>query len=287
MSAAAAFALTAGVVLLGAATRRPSFARPVAPPAVARGRLRAAPAWWRDLLVAAAVDGDADRAWVLVRWAAVVAVGSATLLAGPAAGLLLALLVAATPRLLRPMLDRRIAARRDAQLPDALARLAATLRAGVAPGPAVVSLAHGTPRPLGDDLAVIALEVEHGAPLADAVDRWGDRAATPDARLAAAALSLAARSGGGVAQPVDRVAGTLRERRELQAEVRALATQARASALVLTFAPAAFTAVVSTIEPGVPKFLLGSPAGLACLAVGAGLQVAGAAWSARILRSAA
>ena len=84
-----------------------------------------------------------------------------------------------------------------------------------------------------------------------------------------------------MARAVDRVAATLRERRELRAEVRALATQARASAGVLAVAPLAFAALVSTIEPGVVGFLVTTPVGLACLAVGLGLDGLGALWMAR------
>ena len=90
-----------------------------------------------------------------------------------------------------------------------------------------------------------------------------------------------------MSRALDRVAATLRERRELRGEARALSTQARASAGVLTIAPIAFAGLVSTIEPGVVGFLLTTPAGLACLAVGLALDGLGALWMARIVRAAA
>ncbi len=100
-------------------------------------------------------------------------------------------------------------------------------------------------------------------------------------------MTDAARAGGHVARSVDQVAATLRERRQLRAEVRALATQARSSALVLVLAPPAFTLLLSAVEPGTVRFLLTSGTGLACLAAGIALDVVGGAWMARILRSAA
>jgi tight adherence protein B len=105
--------------------------------------------------------------------------------------------------------------------------------------------------------------------------------------LAVTALALGGKAGGEVARALDRVAATLRERRELRAEVRALATQARASAGVLIVAPLAFAALVSTIEPAVAGFLLASPLGLACLAVGLALDGLGALWMAHIVDAAA
>lgn len=288
MSPAFVFAVVAGAVVAVAIPRRPaSRHRPLSTSRDPAASTASVPLWWHDVLLLHAPDAGPVRSWALARWVTGTVMLLVLLLIGPLAGLVLAAAVAAGPPLLRPGLRRRMDARRDAQLPGALERLAASLRAGAAPGPAFSTVARSTPPPLGDDLRAAALEVDHGAPLADAIDRWGQRAATPDVWLATAALALASRVGGAVARPVDRVASTIRERRELQAEVRALATQARASSVVLTLAPAAFTVTVSTIEPGVLRFLLGSPAGLACLVVGVALQGVGAAWSARILRSAA
>lgn len=287
MSSMLVFVAVAGGVVGAATPRRPPRRhRPVVDATGSARVVGAAPDWWRDLVLLHAPATDAARSWTTAQQVAAGTAAASLLLVGPVPALALVAAAVVGPRLVRPALQRRLAARRDAQLPAALERLAAALRAGAAPGPAFVELARATPAPLGADLRAAAAALEHGSPLGDVIDSWGQRAPTPDVRLATAALALAARIGGPVARPVDRVASTLRERRELQAEVRALATQARASALVLTIAPAAFTALVSTIEPGVPRFLFGSPAGLACLGGGLALQAAGAAWSARILRSA-
>jgi tight adherence protein B len=178
--------------------------------------------------------------------------------------------------------------RRDAQLPDALDRLAAALRAGQAIGPALVELAATAPDPLGPELRRVAGRLAHGASVAAALAHWaGAPGTSADVRLVAAALTLGAEAGGEVARAVDRISVTLRERAELRGEVRALATQARASAAVLTLAPLGFAALVATVEPDAIAFLLTTPVGLVCLALGLALDAAGAAWMSRITRSAA
>lgn len=177
-------------------------------------------------------------------------------------------------------------ARRDGQLPEALERLAASLRTGQAPGAALVALADETADPLGVDLRLVARRLQGGTGLERALDGWRHQeGASDDVRLVVAVLTLGARAGGEVARAVDGVAATLRERRELAAEVRGLATQARASAAVLAAAPLGFTALVATIEPAVVSFLVTNPVGLACLALGGGLLGLGAAWMGRIVRS--
>jgi tight adherence protein B len=189
-------------------------------------------------------------------------------------------------RLDRLLPDRRDR-QRDRQLPDALDRLGASLRAGAAVGPALVALAHEVPHPLATELRRLGWSIEHGQPVADALARWsGSERASRDVRLVAAALSLGAGAGGEVARAVDSIAATLRERHEVAAEARALATQARASATLLIAAPLAFTALVATVEPRAVAFLLTTPIGLACLLLGVGLDGVGAAWMARITRGA-
>ena len=74
-------------------------------------------------------------------------------------------------------------------------------------------------------------------------------------------------------------------RHEVQAEVHALATQARTSAGLLAVAPLAFAGLVATIEPGAVAFLITSPVGVACLLLGVGLDAVGATWMRRITGS--
>ena len=178
-------------------------------------------------------------------------------------------------------------ARRDAQLPGAIDRLASALRAGTAIGPGLIEVAGDLGEPLGAELREVARAIEHGTAVGAALATWSaSPGASPDVRMVAAALTLGAGAGGEVARAVDGVGATLRERHELRAEVRALATQARASAAVLAVAPLLFAGLVATLEPHAIAFLVTTPAGLACLTSGVALEGLGMWWMARITRSA-
>lgn len=290
MTSAQAFVATASLVVVLVALRddlpvaRRVRARRGAAPTSDRRR---SPAWIGQLLVASGAAADPGRVWARVCWAGPTAILAVGLAFGPLAAVVLAVAAVSTPRALGPILRRRLLDRRDAQLPASLERLASALRAGSAPTTAFVAVADHAPEPLRAELGVIAAEIRHGAPMSAAVDRWAARPdASPSVRLAAAALGLSVEAGGEVARSMDRVAATLRERRELQAEVHGLATQARASAGVLGLAPVGFTALVSTIEPGMVPFLLTTPIGVLCLVSGLALEAVGAAWMARIVSGA-
>ena len=87
------------------------------------------------------------------------------------------------------------------------------------------------------------------------LDEWSAAHDDPGTRLAATALVLATVVGSTPARAVDGVAATLRERLDLAAERRALAVQARTSALVLSVAPVGFAALLvvgDTAAAGVP-----------------------------------
>lgn len=282
----AALVLAAGGVWLGPPWTRRGARRPSSTGVGAAGRA-AAPPWFADGVSAVGITAPPSQVWSLARWAGPAGMAALALTVGPVAAIATTALALALPPSVGPALRRRRRQQVDAQLPAALERLASALRAGAAPGPAFIELADAAPEPLGSELRPTALEVRHGAPLATAIDRWAARPeASPAVRLTGAALGLGVEAGGEVARSIDRVAATLRERRELQAEVHALATQARASSGVLALAPVGFTALVATIEPTSVRFLVTTPLGLVCLVAGVALEAAGTAWMARITRSA-
>lgn len=173
----------------------------------------------------------------------------------------------------------------DTELPSALDRVAAALRAGASLSAAIATTGLAVRGPLGAQLTAVAERADRGMPLAASLDVWAT-SGSPAVRLAAAALGLGAEAGGAMARAVDGVATTLRERQELARERRVLSTQARASAAVIAVAPLGFALLVAGTDRAALAFLLGSPLGLLCLGAGLALEAAGAVWMARIVGSA-
>lgn len=255
--------------------------------AAPRGRGDRTPAWVAEACRQMGTDAAPSAVWQGMRFTMLAAVVTATFMAGPIAAATVVAAALVGQRWLRRTLHRRRLAERDAQLPAAVERIASAIRAGASPGPALIEVARTQHGPLAEDLRSVAAGVRHGESLAVALQRWSAHPdASPDVVLAASALDLGARTGGQVARAIDGVAGTLRERRQLQAEVRALATQARSSAWLLAAAPVGFATLVAGIEPGAVQFLLRTPVGLACLTAGLALDASGLAWMARIVRDA-
>jgi tight adherence protein B len=178
--------------------------------------------------------------------------------------------------------ERRI----EAQLPALLDSVASALRAGSSLPTGVLEAAQGAPAPLRSRLAPLVAGVHAGSPLGVELDGWADRQRSSAVRMVVAALVLGLGAGGPQAATIDGIGETLRDRLGAADEVRALASQARASAVVIVVAPVVFAVVAALADPTVLHFLIGTPGGVACVAGGLALDAAGAAWMTTITRSA-
>lgn len=136
--------------------------------------------------------------------------------------------------------------------------------------------------PLGEEVRRAAVRHRSGLTLVAAVGDIGSRLPGREVRLAVTALLVGLETGGELAGSLDGVAATVRDQREVAAEARVLATQARASALMLAAAPVVFALVMGAAGSGATGFLLGTLPGLVCLMAALVLDAIGALWMTRI-----
>ncbi len=216
---------------------------------------------------------------------AVVGLVTAWAALGTLAAVGLGLAAAAVPVRARHRARAERLRRRGDQLPVALDRLAAALRSGSSLSLAFDEVGTDLDPPLGPEVRALGREAARGRPVVEVLDDWSSAHDDPGTRLAASALVLAALVGSAPARAIDGVAATLRERLDLAAERHALAAQARTSALVLSVAPVGFAGLLVVGDTAAADFLLGTPAGWVCLALGLGLDACGAWWMTRLSRS--
>jgi tight adherence protein B len=243
-----------------------------------------APRWLCRRLVAAGISWDPAVVWRVALVAGPGAVAAAGLFAGVGLAAVAAAAVVAGPVVVLTVLDGRGDRLVEAALPDALEAVGRSLRSGASLRQGLTEAAHACAPVLGAELRALDGAVGLGVPLVDALEAWGARRSLPGVRLAVAALALGAETGGAQARAVDGVAATVRGRLALEAEVRALSSQARASALVLVVAPLVFCAAAVATDPGTAEFLLRTPLGLGCVAAGLTLDGVAGVWMARITR---
>jgi tight adherence protein B len=165
--------------------------------------------------------------------------------------------------------------------------VARSLRSGAALTGALAEAVTELPRSAAvDDLECALATIRAGAPVVDALEGWRTASADRPRVMAGTALALGAELGGVPARSLDAAASGLRDRAALAREVRALSSQARASAAVMVLGPPIFLGAASAAEHRLFEVLFGSPAGLLCLVAGAALDAAGAWWMAALVRGA-
>ena len=180
--------------------------------------------------------------------------------------------------------DRAPDARRDEQLADAVSALTAAVRSGMSVPQAVAYAMREAEEPVAGDLARLVADVELGVPLGDAVDGWAERTGSEDAQLVAGALDLHRRSGGDLPAVLDQVAATIRDRVAVGRETRALTAQARLSGWILGVLPIVFFAFLWLTSRRDIQAALSTPAGLASVLTGVGLEVGAFFWIRSLLR---
>jgi tight adherence protein B len=198
----------------------------------------------------------------------------------PALGNPILLLVGAFIGFMLPRfwLNRRKAGRLGAfnkQLPDTITLIANALRAGSSFLQAIELVVRESRPPISTEFGRVIREVNLGLPFDQALENMVRRVRSDDLELMATAISIQHQVGGNLAEILDSIAFTIRERVRIQGEIRTLTAQQRLSGYVVGFLPIGLAAFLFIGAPGFmdpmfdnPPGLLGLPAGMIILFIG-------------------
>ncbi|HEY9501790.1 MAG TPA: type II secretion system F family protein, partial [Pyrinomonadaceae bacterium] len=121
----------------------------------------------------------------------------------------------------------------NAQLPDTLDLLSRSLSVGHAFTESLNQVASEMPEPISGEFRITFEEQKLGLSTKIALDRLAERVPLPDLQLCVTAMHIQRETGGNLAEILERVAQTIRERFKLMEDFRTMTTSARGSALVL------------------------------------------------------
>jgi tight adherence protein B len=161
------------------------------------------------------------------------------------------------------------------QLPDTITLIANALRAGSSFLQAIEMVVRESRPPISTEFARVIREVNLGLPFEQALENMVRRVRSDDLELMATAISIQHTVGGNLAEILDSIAFTIRERIRIKGEIRTLTAQQRLSGYVVGFLPIGlagflFIAAPDFMEPMFmrPPEVLGLPAGVVILLVG-------------------
>lgn len=163
----------------------------------------------------------------------------------------------------------------DAQLGDALILIANSLRTGYSFMQAMDMVAKEMAPPISEEFARVMREMNLGVATETAMTGLTQRVASEDLDLVVTAMLIQRQIGGNLAEILDKIAGTIRERVRLRGHIRTLTAQGRLSGLIVGLLPFALGGVIFLMNPGYISGLFTNPIGQKMLAVGLFLQSVG------------
>jgi tight adherence protein B len=147
------------------------------------------------------------------------------------------------------------------QFPDALAMIVRAVRVGLPMVEALRVVARENPEPTAREFAVLVAQTSIGVPLDDALRDMAARNRLPEYRFFATALSLQSQTGGGLAETLENLAGTIRKRVAAKMRGHALAAEARMSSYILGALPLVTGSLLLMSNPTYMTVLFTDPSG--------------------------
>jgi tight adherence protein B len=156
----------------------------------------------------------------------------------------------------------------NGQLGDTLTLLSNALKAGYSFAQAIDTVAKNAVPPIGDEFGRAVREMNLGGSPDESLANITKRVASQDFDLVTTAYSIHRTVGGNLAEILDNIAYTIRERVRIKGEIATLTAQARASGTLITFLPIVLATFMYFVTPTYFRPMFSSIIGWILIAIG-------------------
>jgi tight adherence protein B len=171
-----------------------------------------------------------------------------------------------------------------AALPDTLQLMAGSLSAGLSLAQSIDTIVNEGVEPIASEFRRVLVETRLGVSLETALSGVGERFESKDFEWVVMAINIQRRVGGNLAELLETVAGTMREREYMRRQVNALAAEGKLSAYVLGGLPPGFLVYLMLTKGDYVGVMFHRPLGWLMLGGGAVILSVGAFWMSRIIK---
>lgn len=161
------------------------------------------------------------------------------------------------------------------QLVDLLSLSSNSLRSGWSFLQALEHVSTELPAPISEEVRQLLEEVSLGASPEEALVALQERIPSYDLELIITAVLIQRRAGGNLAEMMDTIAHTIRERIKLLGEIRVITAEARLSMWLLSLLPVGLLVILSAMNPGYVAPMFEDPRGRLLLLMAVALEVTG------------
>lgn len=171
----------------------------------------------------------------------------------------------------------------DQQLGDTLQLLAGGLRAGHSILRAVDAAATESQSPTSEEMRRVITETSLGRDLLASLTDTAERMKNEDFVWVAQAIQINREVGGNLAEVLDQVNETIRERSEIKGHIKSLAAEGKFSAYILIAMPFGIVVMLMMVNPGYMDSMFTHPLGWGLIGLSAVLMTIGSLWMRKII----
>ena len=172
----------------------------------------------------------------------------------------------------------------DEQLPDTLQMLTGSMRAGHSLMRAIDASARETDAPMSEELTRIVNETRIGRDLGESMIDVSARTGSEDFAWISQAIEIHREVGGDLAEVLDHVGETIRDRNQIRRQVKALSAEGKMSAAVLMGLPVVLFFALILINAQYAKTFTSTVPGFLMLGAAAVMLTAGGFWLSRLIK---
>ena len=163
----------------------------------------------------------------------------------------------------------------SSQLPEALNIISNGLRAGFSFTQAIGVVTSEISGPIGEEFNKVLRDNTLGKPLEEALTNMSERTDDEDLDMVITALIIQRHVGGNLAEILDTISHTIRERVKIKRDIKTLTAQGRISGVIVSILPFALGILLWIISPGYLTVLFTTLVGKIMLIIGIILQLIG------------
>ncbi len=161
------------------------------------------------------------------------------------------------------------------QFPDAIDLIVRGLKSGLPVTESISTVGQEMPDPVGLEFRHISDCVKFGQPLEEALWDTVRRLDTPEFKFFVISIAVQRETGGNLSEALGNLSVILRRRRQMGLKIKAMSSEAKASAIILGSLPFIMFGIIFAMNPGYEMMLFNDPRGQMMLGVGLGIMTVG------------
>lgn len=170
-------------------------------------------------------------------------------------------------------------------LPDTLQLMAGSLSAGYGVLQSIDMVTKESEDPMSTEFNRVLVEARLGMPLEESLEAMADRMDSEDFRWVVLAMNIQREVGGNLAQLMQTVSQTLRDREALRRHIRALSAEGKLSAIILVLLPIFLAAYLIVVNPEYVGTLVESFIGWVFIGIGVVGMIIGVIWIRNLIQA--